>query len=525
MPDLTYEFLLELYRGRAGVVEQLGEGERQALTVRTPLFAFVEEAARTGTPRHIILTGNAGDGKTFAAMTVEASGFNVIRDASASALGVTSPIEDLALRLHQSLDKGERLLVAINRGQLERLEAYLEQRQGDLKVLVSEARRQVRLQAKWPQDKEGHAALVAVIDLGLMDTLSPSVLKPMLERVRSVSSAGLSAETAIAFKAAVAALADSGVLDWVERALQEARARGHHATLRQIWSFFSFLVTGARPAASQAPLSLSDTLGARMFAESAEGPLFELARELLDPVTRPDPETARTVLLGLTRPQLARAPGQQALVESIPQEALDPGRSILRAVAVHQNRPGEAFVDPFGKLLDHLRGAPEGWHTESNITGKLLTGMYRLLRLPASGPSFPAWETLCYDSSRITFASSVSSEEINHGKLRIALPRPHQHTAKALHGAWRAPYVWIAPTSNGDPRPSSVLRVTPQLFWKLYGTSSVSLTEAEELTVRRWLGQRSSALVPSMALMVGASGEQTCIRITHDTLDDRTSIS
>src|SRR5262249_36769900 len=116
---INYSLLLDLYKGKGLVVENLSVEARAALTIETPLFRFFSAAGRTGRPRHIFLTGNAGDGKTFASLTADAGGFTVVRDASAGEAGeVGAPVEELARRLAAVLGRGERLLVAINRGQL-----------------------------------------------------------------------------------------------------------------------------------------------------------------------------------------------------------------------------------------------------------------------------------------------------------------------------------------------------------------------------------------------------------------------
>lgn len=178
---LTYGLLLDLYKGKATVVEHLSQEQRSALAVETPLFQYIREAGAAGTPRHIFVTGNAGDGKTFAILTANSEGFTAIPDASARRSEErTSPVEALADRLEGHLERGERLLVAINRGQLDRLEGVASHRAGRLAALAASARASARPQAQWPMDAGDN---LAVIDLGLFDTLSQQVLEPMFDRV------------------------------------------------------------------------------------------------------------------------------------------------------------------------------------------------------------------------------------------------------------------------------------------------------------------------------------------------------
>src|SRR5262249_36878550 len=155
----------------------------------------------------------------------------------------------------------------------------------------------------------------------------------VLDRVAAAQpSPGLSPQTSNAFAAALAALREGAPRQWIRAVLSEARLRGQHITMRQLWSFVAFLATGARAPEDRSPATLAESLAARLFRDDADGPLFDVARSL-DPALRPDPETARRVLLGTALPWLAELPGLAALAPA------DDGRTILRAAAVHKQQP------------------------------------------------------------------------------------------------------------------------------------------------------------------------------------------
>ena len=84
MSGIDYDLLLDLYRGKATAVERISEKNRLQLAINTPLTHFIEEADTSGIPKHVVLTGNAGDGKTFAALSSKAKTFRAIADASAA---------------------------------------------------------------------------------------------------------------------------------------------------------------------------------------------------------------------------------------------------------------------------------------------------------------------------------------------------------------------------------------------------------------------------------------------------------
>src|SRR5690348_2531104 len=102
---LTYEVLLDLYRGRRTAVEQITDStELDALAIETPVGRLLRELDAAKEPRHVVLTGSAGDGKTFAARTARTTSFRVITDASARRPGVDAPpVDDLAEQISAAL--------------------------------------------------------------------------------------------------------------------------------------------------------------------------------------------------------------------------------------------------------------------------------------------------------------------------------------------------------------------------------------------------------------------------------------
>jgi hypothetical protein len=338
---------------------------------------------------------------------------------------------------------------------------------------------------------------VAVIDLGAIDTLADAILTPMFERLATAEEGcSLSPETGAAYSTAVESMRQQRVRTWIRHALSAARARGHHATMRELWSFFAFLVTGGREPNSSEPTSIHDAVGARLFSETARGILFDHVRERSDPAFRSDPRTVRRCMLGTALPSLVGAPGVGPLVDG--SNHAD-GRTLRRVFAVHSGEasPPTALDDDYTRLLDHLAKQREGWQSIGSIAERLLRGVYQKLRLPRSRRQFPAWQTLCYDSSRMTNAAAVSTGDLNPAQLRLALPRPNPICQTALMGAWRAPYVWLSVAApddgGGDPLGARALRLTPRLFSRLYGTSTEELSDAELFTLRRWVATAQAA--------------------------------
>ncbi len=528
---MNYEFFLDLHGGRAAVVENMTPEQRAALRIDTPLAAFITTAASEGTPSHIVITGNAGDGKTFAALQADAPGMTVIVDASARMEADPAgldPIEALANRIASVLSANGRLLLAINRGQLDRLARFCRGRPGhpaaSFAALATEGAR------TRPQWDPGHSmADVTVIDLGLFDTTGGSVLDAMLDNASVVAVTDLSPQTLKVVEAAQCALRTPHVRAWVKRVVLEVAARGGHLTMRQLWSFVAFLLTGGRAADSQSPPSLADSVGARLFRYE-DALMFEDAILAIDPAYhRPRPDLARKLLIG------SLAGPVQALVGLTLTEA-DRGEDIMRALSVHD--PGCAppdGIDNYQKLADILRQLPPGWVQKPMIAKQLLQGVYKTLRLWQVGGTFPAWQALCYDSSRLRHegaleAATAANASIDPARLRLALPRAHPSAEAALEGAWRPPHIWLAfghgtLEHGAEKGAGDALRLTPRLFRALHTPESQildPLSPSELLSMERWLARAPRALDGDGIRVSRASARP--LRVTQDDLSEKTRI-
>lgn len=485
---IPYSLLLSLYRGRALVVEQMTVAERDALRVDTPLTLFLQKVAQQAAPRHVVLTGNAGDGKTFAALTSmnAESGFEVIWDASADGSG-GNPIERLAARLASALSADRRLLVAINRGQLERLAEHLKgQPQSASARFAAQARSRSALRVSWAQEGPSD---VAVVDLGLFDSTADVVVDAMLTKAASVDLSGVSGSALVAATAARGALGEEHVRRWIKWIAAAVRAEGRHLTMRQLWSYVAFLVTGGLAEDHKKPLSVADTVGARMFAYDGRRTPFESVLPALDPARRPLPDVARWLLVGEAPAKVGSLPGVGALA-SAPNACAD-GGVVARAAVVHDpsREPEGQSQDTFSKLVALLAKEAPAWQKTKDVPEQLLKGAYRVLGAWCSGATFPAWQVLCYDSVRFDEAPRLSSGEVDSSSLRLALPRPPPEGEEALKGAWRPPYLWLAAEEGGEVNATHALRLSPALFQSLFSKSIKSVDNASALLLSRWLGR------------------------------------
>lgn len=507
---LSYELLLDLYRGRAAVVEQMSASEREALRLDTPLARFINQAALEGMPRHIVLTGNAGDGKTFAALTSQAEGLSLVLDASADASG-RPPIDRLAKHLAALLEADRRLLLAINRGQLERLAAAVATEETPLGRFVAETRRQISLRVSWSEEPPFDD--VAVIDLGLCDWTADEVVEAMLLKAAAVDLTGVSGSARTAADEARRALSTTHVRRWVHGVMAAVRAEGRHVTMRQLWSFTAFLITGGiRPDDASKHPGVDETVGARMFAYKAQRTPLETALPLIDPARLPEPGLVRMLLSGAAQAHLRSLEGVGVLANYDAD-----GVAAARAAVVHDSKraPSIDLEDTFTQLAKRLAGKP-GWNRMSSATSRILKGVYSSLGLWCADPAFPAWQVLCYDSARYARAPAVANGEISLDSLALALPRPPPRCEQALSGTWRPPYLWIGADTSEEAR----LRLSPRLVRSLYVDDPRDLDSSDSLLLARWLARLPASTNPNRVRVGRSAAHGDAARPPSITKDD-----
>ncbi len=501
--SLDYRLLLKMNRGEATVVEAMDAADRDALRVETPVTRFLESLPDRQRPRHIFLTGNAGDGKTFAIESARArnpeafEGFEVLLDASDVFEPGVDPVRALADQMTEALRTDKRLLVAINRGQFERLLHRVstdERREDeDLRNLLVAANPQLTLREEPWEDSAADSVLV--LDLGLVDTLDPSIVEPVLERLAEAAPAqAMSDASRCAFEAARAALRDPGVRGEVERALGALRGRGEHVTMRQLWTLGAYLATGWREVDWPGPVSVEDAVAARLYSDHSGSPVTSALLRAVDPALAPLPNVAGLALAG----SLGEALGEvQVLAPLIQRGERVRGPSALRAAAVHKIG-GDAEISTqkavYAKAVEQLRAEAPGWRANNGLLRSLIAGIYRELSLPTSGGQFLRWQQLCYEAKRLPASTKLADEALDVACFRIALPRPPALAEEAFEGAWSPPYLTVAAHSGGEVGP--LLGLSPPLFNRVYENRGLALSSAAREVLRRWLTQNDLAARP-----------------------------
>jgi hypothetical protein len=320
-----------------------------------------------------------------------------------------------------------------------------------------------------------------VADLGWLDR--GSAARAIIQKVAAMPApANLAAPTREAFRLACAALGDKGVAEWVTSVVSAATAAGANVTMRQLWSFVAYLATGARDPADTRPLSTADAVGARLFDSGAEGSLFAVALDRCDPSLTPAAALAREILTGEL---LVKAKGSS--VAPLFAGGCADGRTFVRVAAVHGLAgvmPPPRPEDLFATAATALAKLPPGPQPLGAYPRTLLRGIFKCLGLWHTANTLPAWQTLCFDSSRLSSAAAVADASLSPHEFKLALPRPPPDVAPHLAAGWRPPFLWLC--GPGQPR----LRVTPRAFRALLaagGAPQRDVEPADQFAFDMWL--------------------------------------
>jgi hypothetical protein len=362
----------------------------------------------------------------------------------------------------------------------------------------------------------------AVADLGWLDRTAAALA--IIEKVAAIPApAHLAAPTREAFTLACASLASPRVAEWIASVVPAATSAGANVTMRQLWSFVAYLATGARAPEDTRPLSPADAVGARLFDAAAEGGLFAVALDRCDPTLTPTAALTRVILTG---DLLVKA--KASSVGPLFAGGCEDGRTLARVAAVHAlwrevspPRP----QDHFATATAALAKMPPGPQALGAYAKTLLRGIYKALGLWHTANTLPAWQTLCFDSSKLSAAAAVADSSLSAQDFKLALPRPPPDVAPYLEAGWRPPFLWLC--GPGQPR----LRLSPRAFRALLtpGASTRDLDAADLFAFDTWLrrvgtASRAAAAHDSARLRVGRRNEGGCV-VLEEGLQGKATVS
>lgn len=239
-PDL---WRILAHAGPKATAEALAGDDLGRMHVASGLDAFIAERVRAG--QSVVLTGNAGDGKTHAlrvaADELRAAGAIVVEDATAlMRRGDPAPVLE---RWYDAVARAKPFCVAVNEYPL-----YQLRRAAPEFVPLVETWRQCRSRLAYGTDRNGEEARngVVVVDLSLRNPLSPAFVDAVINLIL-LDPAFLASVEALPNGVAAensARLRDPTVRARLRHTLARVVALGGRATVREVWILVARMMVG-----------------------------------------------------------------------------------------------------------------------------------------------------------------------------------------------------------------------------------------------------------------------------------------
>ena len=294
--DDRLEFWRRLAAAGSKVVsEGLTDAEFNALHVETGLDEHLTDRARDGVS--IVLTGNAGDGKTHLARALqrrlgdEAERFDFAFDATAIMNGEEG-VAPIVERWRRASSAGKGMVLAINQYPLYKLRQRLRDALPDVSGQI-ERQWKTRLITGPGVDVPGGDSLL-LIDLSLRNPLSRDFAGRVLDRmltdpaIREHARSGGDPNFSFNFDHLGAERVQERLFELFERVI----SAGRRTTVRELWILIARLLFGVSETA-EAPGVPRAWYSERLFAPDARFPLNEALRSVADPAEVSHPHVDR----------------------------------------------------------------------------------------------------------------------------------------------------------------------------------------------------------------------------------------
>ena len=284
--------------GSNAVSEGLTNVEFEALHLATPLEDYLLDRARAGLS--IVLTGNAGDGKTHLARVLQrrlegdADRFEFAFDATAmmnSEEGVAPIVE----RWRQAERAGKRMVLAINQYPLYMLRRQLPDALPEVSESIERQWKARLMSGDGDTTPDGDSLLL--VDLSLRNPLSQDFARRVLQRMLSDPAVRRYAERRADrnFSLNFERLGSPRVQDRFFELFDRVISSGRRTTVRELWILTARLLFGASEdeVNDEVPDAPRAWYSERLFAPDARFPLSEALRGVADPAGVSHPHVDR----------------------------------------------------------------------------------------------------------------------------------------------------------------------------------------------------------------------------------------
>ena len=290
--DAEIDFWRRLARAGANAVsEGLSEPDFERLHLPTPLEEELLVHLRKN--RSLVLTGNAGDGKTHLARALKrrlaGDAERIVFEFDATASMTSGSVSPLVETWRQAVNEGKALVLAINQYPLHMLRRDLPRKLPDVsEALERQWRARLRVD---PSEAQPNAESLLLVDLSLRNPLSRSFAGRVMNRLLDSGAVQRFAESdadpnfTFNFRCLSHPMVQERLFDLFERVVSS----GRRATIRELWILCARLLFGASDdpgLAGSHPTWYSE----RLFEPDVRFPLTDALARVADPARVSHPQ-------------------------------------------------------------------------------------------------------------------------------------------------------------------------------------------------------------------------------------------
>lgn len=420
MKQSKVELVQTLYRNLSAMADHHDPTTVDQLHISTSVDSWVRTRAIKG--QIVFVTGNPGDGKTHLIKKLEpelrAAKVEICLDAN------EQDDRDLIKLIEQSIKRKVGLVMAINEGTL----VTLLREAGDA-AWASETRAQLLTPFVYRNNAKETESRVAVLDLNLRNNLASSVVRSAVGKLVELSApcSGCPKARCDGYQNANK-LSEAVVLERLTALLGLVAKSGHHATMRDLFGYLSFLMWGHKSCDAVKGSKDASTSYAENAFVGGEGPLFDAVR-VFDPAAHTAP------LLDDLLWRFAE-PGSGWLLGT-GDEKYEPGPLDVRREAFEarkrraffEHRQGETILKDAGSEVDKL--LRELTDPERSAPGTLVRYLNRFFdRDEDTDVVLYLWVTHRYDARPTRYAAARWHVSVN--ELEVLVPRLRPDVAEAF---------------------------------------------------------------------------------------------
>jgi hypothetical protein len=486
--DDRIRFIRLLYRNEAAFADHVVVGRLRELNIKTNLDDVVRKVVRAG--GSIVITGNAGDGKTHAIrlMEKELKDADVVTDASELSY------QAILQRWQAARDSKRPFCIAINEGPLVDLvrqyrssHPWLEGVREQLLKLVSYQ----PLEQDFDEDGENFKAVpgdTVIIDLSHRQVLSDQLVGSMINKLtddawyESCASCPASRDCAVTYNRKM--LREPLPRERMIKLLTSAGRKGRKVTFREALAFLSYCLFAGKSCDELRQAGTSEEVRYYWNAFEGEGAVFELLDAGLDPIKQTNASTDEDLWRGRFVPEHfvghAVMPVEQRNLDEISEQ-----ENRTASDEFGQLKRRWYFEHPEGRLLDFseanarfakLQDIQTPMAIRLGLLIKMINGWWNRSTEPRDD-ALRLWTKLTYQPRGRTHAM-VSGLNVNRMRLRLYRPQLSPVLRRAFG---RQPVTHLLLASADDPRYARLV-VDPEL---IEGLMHGAFSDGQTPTTRR----------------------------------------